>query len=101
MPFLCDNYPATAIFSMKDKYGEFKSMIVLQDRNQFVFDIYTNCIEWNVERLIWIAFYKNSDNTKYNYNDCLFAGLPKDLIKCIIYLVGRSVMDKSRVFIKI
>ena len=94
MPFICDNYPATATFSMKDKYGEFKSMIVLQDRNQFVFDIYTDCIEWNVERLIWIAFYNK---------DCLFARLSKDLIKYITCLVGRSVIDidGSRSFIKI
>ena len=97
MPFFCDNYPATATCTMKDKYGEFQSMIVLQDQNQFIFDIYVDNIDWNIEKLLWIAFYKNNNNN----SDCLLAKLPKDLIRYIVDLIGRSMIDESRSFIKI
>ena len=67
---------------------------------QFVFDIYgVDNISWDIERLIWIAFYKNNNNNINN--GCLLAKLPKDLIKCIIGFVGIGILDKSRPFIKI
>ena len=71
-------------------------MIVLQHRQQFVFDIYIDDDgQWNIERLIWIAFYKNIDN-----KDCLFATLPKDLTKIIIRFAETRV-DESVSFVHI
>ena len=81
---------------MKGKYGEFQSMIVLQYQQQFIFDIYADSIEWNIERIIWIAFHKNVNN-----KHCLFAKLPKDLVRKIIRLIGTGMIDESRSFIKI
>ena len=39
-------------------------------------------IEWNIERIIWIAFYQNKDNKK-----CLIQLLPKDIVKKILALL--------------
>ena len=40
-------------------------------------------VEWKILRLVWIAFYKNEDNS-----ECRIAMLPKDVIKHIIKFVG-------------
>ena len=61
-----------------------QSVLVLQERQHFIFDIIKHYIEWNVARLIWIAFYKNSKNNK-----CLIKQLPKDLVIYILLFLGR------------
>ena len=40
-------------------------------------------LDWQIIRLIWIAFYKNQSN-----NDCLIDTLPKDVINYIIQFIG-------------
>ena len=52
------------------------------NKESFYFNIY-NRLAWNIERLIWIAYFKNINN-KY----CLIDGLPKDIIKYIIQLLS-------------
>ena len=72
-------------------------MIVIQKRKHFVFGIYIDRIDWNLERIIWIGFYKNNNNT-----NCLIKNLPKDLIKYILNIVGTFVDDsESQSYIKI
>ena len=70
-----------------------KSIIVLQGVNtHFIFDVYIYYIEWDVERIIWIAFYKNNEN-----NQCFVHQLPKDLIKHVLKFLGKiSVPNNPR-----
>lgn len=72
-----------------------QSMIVLQRRKHFIFDIHVDYVEWNVARIIWIAFYKNRHNS-----NCFIGQLPKDLIKSILDLVG-AVNGQMTPFVKI
>ena len=39
-------------------------------------------INWDIERIIWIAFYKNEKNKK-----CVIQLLPKDVVKSILALI--------------
>ena len=97
MPFDCDDNPATVARNMKDKSCQ--SIIVLQGLEHFVFDVYINYIEWDIARIIWIAFYKNDKNEK-----CLISQLPKDLVKFVLGLLGRVVSRSNtndRAYIKI
>ena len=71
---------------MKDKI--YQSVIVLHKDKHCVIDIYIHYIEWEIARLIWIAFYKEENNDK-----CLIANLPKDLIKYILNLLGRIIYE--------
>lgn len=43
-------------------------------------------LPWKIERIIWIAFEKNENNS-----DCFFTVLPKDLLKHILAFVGQSI----------
>ena len=63
--------------------------IVLRDDKEFMFNLYDR-VSWSIERLIWMAFYKNEEN-----NECLIAQLPKDIVKRIIdcYLCD-SLLDE-------
>ena len=92
LPFECDEYPTVTLCNDE------KSILVLHGREYFIFDIYKHYIEWNVERLIWIAFYKNDKNDK-----CLIKQLSKDLIIYILQLLGRvrNVNDTMNRFVKI
>lgn len=58
--------------------------LVLQYNYAFVFDIYIDRVEWNIERLMWIGFYKNEKN-----DACLLHKLPKDLITHIVKFFAR------------
>ena len=77
MPFECGNYPAVTLCNNE------RSLLVLQGKKYFIFDIYNHYINWNVARIIWIGFVKNDTNNK-----CLIKQLPKDLIKYILELLG-------------
>ena len=61
--------------------------LVLQHKEKFVFDLYVG-IQWNIERLIWIGFYKNGENSK-----CLIDELPKDIVKMILKMFMSPVMS--------
>ena len=51
-----------------------------------IIGITRNHILWKQERIIWIAFNKNTQNLK-----CLIVKLPKDIIKYILTLVGHRI----------
>ena len=44
-------------------------------------------LDWNIVRLIWIAFYNNTTSQSY------FSRLPKDIIKHLISFIGRMAND--------
>ena len=69
-------------FCAREGYGYFAYIDNIVD----VVKIY---ILWKQERLIWIAFYKNMENSK-----CLLVKLPKDIIKYIITLIGQRIYNK-------
>ena len=56
----------------------------MQNNSYYSFSIFSR-IEWNIERLIWIAFYKNTRNNK-----CKIQILPKDIVKEIIKMIGNN-----------
>ena len=84
LPFKCGSYPAVTLCNNG------KSVLVLQGREHFIFDIIKHYIEWNAARLIWIAFYKNNKNDK-----CFIKQLPKDLIIYILNLLGRDCENRE------
>ena len=83
MPFNCDCYPPV---TMTKCNGDDK-LLILHKKNYFGLNIYINYIESFIERIIWIGFYKNTENNK-----CLIKTLPKDLIIYILYLLGKQAM---------
>ena len=61
-------------------------IIVLQDKNGAYCQMSVEMLAWEIERLIWIAFYQNSQNDK-----CFLGKLPKDIITNYIFkLLGRD-----------
>ena len=84
MPFECANFPAVT------SLNNGASIIVLQGNKHFLFDIYKHYVEWDVARIIWIAFYKNVKNDK-----CFINTLPKDLVKYIFTLLG-GIYDSNK-----
>ena len=87
LPFDCSQRPALL------KYDD-QSIILLQEHNYCKFNIYKYYLESKIERIIWIGYYKNNDN-----NQCLMKKLPKDLILCILELLGKQLVMKP--YIKI
>ena len=69
---------------MMKRNGDDK-LLILNEKNYFCVNIYINYIDSKIERIIWIGFYKNSENNK-----CLIKTLPKDLIICILDLLGKQ-----------
>ena len=51
----------------------------------------TRNLDWNIERIVWIGFYKNGKNK----NSCYLPSLPKDVVAhCILDLLrGYSIFD--------
>ena len=79
LPFDCQDYPAV----MKC-HGDEK-LLILQGKNYFNLNISVCHVKATIERIIWIGFYKNKDNSK-----CLIQTLPKDLIIYILDLLGKQ-----------
>ena len=80
---MCPWYPAVMMMKCN---GDDK-LLILHDKNYFGLNIYVDYIESKIERIIWIGFYKNTENNK-----CLIKLLPKDLIIYILYLLGKPAM---------
>ena len=78
MPFECEYYPSVL------KCNNDSSIIICQNNNYCLFNIYKHYVSSIVERLIWIGFHKNDENKK-----CLINKLPKDLILYILHLLGK------------
>ena len=72
---------------MMMKWNGDEKLLILNDRNYFALNIYIDYLEAKIERVIWIGFYKNTENTK-----CLIKTLPKDLIIYILYLLGKQAI---------
>ena len=63
------------------------SIIICQEKHYCLFNIYSNYLSCNIERIIWIGFYKNDKNEK-----CLIDKLAKDVILYILYFLGKQSM---------
>ena len=61
--------------------------MVFQAHNYCLFDIVLH--KWNIERILWIGFYKNDKN-----DTCLIKNLPKDVVLFILqFLSLRNICD--------
>ena len=79
MPIRCNRYPAV------QKLNNNKNLLIVQSINYGIINMYLHYVEPSVERIIWIAFYKNNDNNK-----CFFKTIPKDLVTYILELLGKQ-----------
>ena len=59
--------------------------IVWQNNFYYYFNIYSN-LSWRIERILWIAYYKNDQN-----DQCLIDYLPKDILITIIAFLRGSI----------
>ena len=78
IPFDCKSYPAV------NKCGDAKFLIMC-DRNYCLLNYDIHYVSSRMERIIWIAFYKNNTNDK-----CFIKILPKDIILYILYFLGKK-----------
>ena len=67
------------ISSIYGTYG-----IFIGQRNQYTYLSFLKNADWQIIRLIWIAFLKTNNNQQNNRNTCFLAELSKDLIKHIV-----------------
>ena len=77
------------------KVNNDKSILIVQDKNYCLLNIYAHYVESKIERIIWIGFYKNDKNDK-----CLIKNLPKDLVLYVLQLLGKDE-DMKPPYIKI
>ena len=54
------------------------------------FNIFHHCLEWNIARIIWIAWHKNIKN-----KNCFFNTLSKDVVKLILTFVGKQFIPQE------
>lgn len=82
--------PATVIINVENtkKWNGYHYMLIMQCNKHFLMPIYTNYIDWDIARLIWIAFYKNSEN-----KNCFIHSLPKDIVFLVFDFVGTTLGD--------
>lgn len=59
----------------------------------------TKQLDWNIERLIWIGYYKNKKGDKEchpiaqeNPKHCIFGGIPKDVVAFILSFIRRQFL---------
>ena len=67
-----------------------KSIVICNDTDYCLFNIYAHYLTYDIERIIWIGFYKNDKNEK-----CLIDKLAKDLIIYILYFLGKKQLMVS------
>ena len=58
------------------------------EKGKYNLKLSLNHVDWNIERQIWIAFYKNNKNNK-----CFIDLLPKDIVKKILFICRKSIFD--------
>ena len=66
------------------------NIVVMQSTKYCSFELIKNGIPWKIERIIWIAFYKNNTNRK-----CLLKLLPKDIVKVIVDLLSKTLLGQE------
>ena len=81
--FDADMYPTTML--VQDNKHVPNGLFIAQMKQYTYFSL-TARNDWNVVRLIWIAYYKNELNDK-----CHFDQLPKDIVICIVNLLRTSL----------
>ena len=54
----------------------------MQGEGHYLFDICTYGLRWEIERLLWIGYYKSKKNNK-----CLIQTLPKEILLKIIVII--------------
>ena len=66
----------------------------------------TKQIDWNIERLIWIGYCKNSKDKTISQQDdqgnmkqCIFGQIPKDVIKSVLSFIRRQFCFLKHVFV--
>ena len=64
----------------------------MQEKNYFHFNIFKHGLSWEMERMIWIGFYKNENNKK-----CRIQLLPKDIVKVILNMLSSESFGKEYV----
>ena len=90
-------------------------MIVFQERQYTVYNLCRK-LDWKIQRIIWIAFYKNNDKNNVSKNvdlnksnrkqkkkrigkkRCWLGRLPKDLIQLILVLLKYSVLEQNNYY---
>ena len=65
-------------------------VVVMQGNNYGSFELIKNGLSWRIERILWIAFYKNETNEK-----CLISTLPKDIVKVVINLLSNDSLGEE------
>ena len=63
------------LFDNNSKYGMFY-------RNKYIIFNLQNYLVWDIERVIWIAFYQNNTNDR-----CYIKQLPKDVVQEILKML--------------
>ena len=48
-------------------------------------------IDWTIERIVWIAFFKNENNAK-----CILAKIPKDVVNLVLSFIKRRFLFDTR-----
>ena len=92
MPFECDACPAVI---QKEIISNFQTrIVVISGKKVTYFEVYRNTIDWNIVRLIWIAYFKNDE--KNNNKECHFYKLPKDIINHVIKYLGNVVRRHTK-----
>ena len=67
-----------------------KCILIVSRHSYCKLNIYKHYIEPAIERIMWIAFYKNDNN-----NHCLIKKLPKELLFEILYFLGKELYLSS------
>ena len=89
VPFGASSRPSIFLFN----HNGGKYCLVASRQYYWHFEICLT-LEWEIERLLWIAFYQNTQNDK-----CFFPSIPKDILKKIIAFLGgesQSISDGKK-----
>ena len=73
-----------------------QSFLIAYAHRYYTFNVYRHYCRSNIERIIWIGFYKNSDN-----NQCFIDKLPKDIIIHILQFIGKQLILRPYIVIDI
>ena len=75
--FATDDRGQTAFMKLKD------NTVIDSKEIEFLYKFLANTLEWRIERLVWIGYWKNDENEQ-----CLLNHLSKDVIMLMLAFVG-------------